>query len=585
MIFNRILGYRHVTGRWILAGTIALVAIALPESSRLFAQSSLPSFGNSLGKWAPIVASPGDEINLFSDWDGTQPADGLAIETEQGWEVIAVEASRLGRNDRVVFSLRRSVNGVIAEASERLFGRYRLIVTMMSPSIPSSATVSVTPLIRVEDSSGSHLTPQNRYEVEFDLNVEKTRPSSGHALRLSEFQARPVVVDLSGVPDLTDASGFTVAFWLKSVDRDKVVLSSWNGNEFEDYPFEFVIDAGGEMRVFSGRGGMHYSLGSRMPVADGTWHHVAYSVSFAGGLAVMTLDGTEVDSRFLSTTSHVEINRLSIGGRENQDGGTGEKYLNALIDELVLLPATRSVDEVSHMARVPIAAIESDGGTVLLDFEPGPARSRFMRVNPDADFAASDLMLHQPASDIVAEFHPGSVSLSWIIVRPEAQVIIVERSDDGVLFEVIHRTTIVEIDPGSSHQGERYSYEDFVSDDSPIYFYRISQEFADNSVIRSQMLKIGVGTLEMPTSVELIGNSPNPFSTSTEVYFSVLEPTSLRLSVWSVSGHLIKQLAAGTRDTGLYRIPFEAGDLPSGIYFLRLEIDQGVQTRKMIVRR
>jgi len=372
---------------------------------------------------------------------------------------------------------------------------------------------------------------------------------------------------------------------LKSVDRDKIVLSSWNGNEFEDYPFEFVIDAGGEMRVFSGHGGMHYSLGSRVPVADGSWHHIAYSVSFAGDLAVMTLDGVEVDSRFLSDASRVEIDHLCIGGRNNQEGRAGEESLNALIDEIVILPTKRSVAEISHMARVPVATIESTAGTVLLDFEPGPSREHLVRVNPHADFAASDLTLHEPASDIVAEFHPGSVSLSWVVVRPEAQEITVERSDDGVRFETIYRTTIGEIEPRTSRVREFYSYEDFVSDDSPIYFYRISQEFADNSVIRSQMLKIGVGALEVPTSVELIGNSPNPFSTSTEVYFRVVEPTPVRLSVWSVSGHLVEELAAETRDSGLHRVPFDAGNLPSGIYFLRLEIDQGVQTRKMIVRR
>jgi hypothetical protein len=218
-------------------------------------------------------------------------------------------------------------------------------------------------------------------------------------------------------------------------------------------------------------------------------------------------------------------------------------------------------------------------------FDAEPAEGRFRGLRAEVDLVASDLTLHQPVTDVVAEFQTGEVSLTWKIDRPEAQVITVERSQDGLVFDQIHEVVIRESDLEHFREGQVFSYEDFVSEDTRISFYRIRQEFADESVIQSAMIKIGVGAIELPTKVELIGNSPNPFSTTTEVYYRVNHATPVRLSVWSVSGHLAEVLANETAEPGLHRVPFDAGGLPSGTYFVRLETDEGVQTGKMILRR
>ena len=198
---------------------------------------------------------------------------------------------------------------------------------------------------------------------------------------------------------------------------------------------------------------------------------------------------------------------------------------------------------------------------------------------------ASDLTLHQPVTDVVAEFRPGRVHLSWKLERPEAQVITVERSKDGLIFDDIHEVVVSKADLEHFREGRVFSYEDFVSEDTRISFYRIRQEFDDESLIQSGMIKVGLGAIEVPTMVELIGNSPNPFSTTTEVYYRVNESTPVRLSVWSVSGHLAEELVNEMQEPGLHRVPFDAGGLPSGTYFVRLETEEGVQTGKMILRR
>ena len=41
----------------------------------------------------------------------------------------------------------------------------------------------------------------------------------------------------------------------KTIDRDRIIISSWDGNEQNDYPFELVIDTHGEVRAFSSHRG------------------------------------------------------------------------------------------------------------------------------------------------------------------------------------------------------------------------------------------------------------------------------------------------------------------------------------------
>lgn len=325
---------------------------------------------------------------------------------------------------------------------------------------------------------------------------------------------------------------------------------------------------------------MHYSLGSGLPVADGSWHHIGYSVRFDDGFAFMTVDGEEVDSRFLPNPADDHLKGIAFGSRRGE-----EVAFDGLIDELLIEPQAKTAEEISRLTRVPVDALEIVPASMAFGFDRTPSSGKIRGVNDETDLVASDLTLHQPVTDVVAEFQTGQVSLTWKVERPEAQVITVERSKDGLVFDQIHELVIRDPDLDHLHEGQAFSYEDFVSEDTRISFYRIRQEFTDRSVIQSAMIKVGMGALEVPTKVELIGNSPNPFSTSTEVYYRVNHSTQVRLSVWSVSGHLAEILVNETQEPGLHREPFDAGGLPSGTYFVRLETDEGVQTTKMILRR
>lgn len=83
--------------------------------------------------------------------------------------------------------------------------------------------------------------------------------------------------------------------------------------------------------------------------------------------------------------------------------------------------------------------------------------------------------------------------------------------------------------------------------------------------------------------IRLLQNYPNPFNSSTTISFELTRSEYIRLSVYTMLGQPVAMLAEGRREAGWYRIAFNADQLPSGIYFYRLEQLSGevLFTRRM----
>lgn len=88
-----------------------------------------------------------------------------------------------------------------------------------------------------------------------------------------------------------------------------------------------------------------------------------------------------------------------------------------------------------------------------------------------------------------------------------------------------------------------------------------------------------------PDKMELHANYPNPFSVETSIEFFLPEETVVYLNIYNVVGQRVAQLMNGEPIQGWHSETWSAGDLPSGIYILRLETPRGVLTRKMTLIR
>lgn len=93
-----------------------------------------------------------------------------------------------------------------------------------------------------------------------------------------------------------------------------------------------------------------------------------------------------------------------------------------------------------------------------------------------------------------------------------------------------------------------------------------------------------------PGAAVLMQNVPNPFNPRTSLVFSLAAPARSRLTVYDVSGRFVKTLLDGALAPGEHRAVWDGTDatgepVPSGVYFYRLETDDAVATRRMVLLR
>lgn len=87
----------------------------------------------------------------------------------------------------------------------------------------------------------------------------------------------------------------------------------------------------------------------------------------------------------------------------------------------------------------------------------------------------------------------------------------------------------------------------------------------------------------IPAKLFLEQNYPNPFNPSTMIRYGLPAQTNVRLSIHSLLGNQVKVVFEATQDPGIYTYDFSAQDLPSGMYFYRLQTDVGTLTRRMTI--
>ncbi|RMG38032.1 MAG: T9SS C-terminal target domain-containing protein [Methanobacteriota archaeon] len=92
---------------------------------------------------------------------------------------------------------------------------------------------------------------------------------------------------------------------------------------------------------------------------------------------------------------------------------------------------------------------------------------------------------------------------------------------------------------------------------------------------------------DVPVSLELKSNFPNPFNPSTTIQFSLPEAMEVRLAVYNALGQEVATLVEGRLSNGIHHYLWDAGDMPSGVYFYRLSSGTSgeVITHKMLLMR
>jgi protocatechuate 3,4-dioxygenase beta subunit len=94
----------------------------------------------------------------------------------------------------------------------------------------------------------------------------------------------------------------------------------------------------------------------------------------------------------------------------------------------------------------------------------------------------------------------------------------------------------------------------------------------------------------LPKTLSLYPNYPNPFNPATRIRFGMPESGRARVVVYDLSGRMIRSLWDGPAAAGFHSVEWDAKDassrqVPSGVYFYRIEGANEVRTGKMVYLR
>ncbi len=133
---------------------------------------------------------------------------------------------------------------------------------------------------------------------------------------------------------------------------------------------------------------------------------------------------------------------------------------------------------------------------------------------------------------------------------------------------------------GNSNSPKEYSYSDndlFAGGSK--FQYRLKQVDNDGNYKYSDVIEVEI----VPDEYELSQNYPNPFNPNTTIRFSLPKETQLKINLYNTLGELIETIAEGIYVAGYYKVNFNAFNLSSDMYIYRIESNDFIQSKKMML--
>ena len=90
-------------------------------------------------------------------------------------------------------------------------------------------------------------------------------------------------------------------------------------------------------------------------------------------------------------------------------------------------------------------------------------------------------------------------------------------------------------------------------------------------------------TAALPCGYRLSQNYPNPFNPSTTIVYDLLKARHVCLGIYNIAGQRMATLVDGHLSTGEHTFTWNGSDAASGVYLYRLETDNFVDSKKMIL--
>ncbi len=100
---------------------------------------------------------------------------------------------------------------------------------------------------------------------------------------------------------------------------------------------------------------------------------------------------------------------------------------------------------------------------------------------------------------------------------------------------------------------------------------------------RENLVNIQTAGAETPAKYSLSQNYPNPFNPATNIKFEIIKSGFVSLKIYDAYGREVESLLNNFQLAGTYNISWDASQLPNGVYFYKLQTNDFVETKKMIL--
>lgn len=191
----------------------------------------------------------------------------------------------------------------------------------------------------------------------------------------------------------------------------------------------------------------------------------------------------------------------------------------------------------------------------------------FFMSEPDSGYSIDNIAPDVPTGLLAAQLDLiHAVLLDWD-----------EHTENDFSYYAVYKGSDESFEPDSTNLLGTTTDTSFVDSDilSGAYYYKVSafdysgneSEFASTSIV-----VVGLDDVNsMPTEYSLEQNYPNPFNPSTIIKYGLPENSNVKIEIFNMIGQRYSMLVNTEKSAGFYETTWDASNLPSGIYLIRIE--------------
>ncbi len=367
-----------------------------------------------------------------------------------------------------------------------------------------------------------------------------------------QFDGLSSYIECPDAPSLNPQRSFTVEAWIYAFD--------WNGNRRilqkhrEDAQYRFLSEDG--QLVFHVSGLSNGYLTAPLPTT-GTWHHCAGVYDDSAKSIRIYVDGALIAEN-TGLSGHVPTSTAPLYIGTKYPGAWEGDYFHGRIDEVRLWGTARSARQIQDFRYRSLSGSESE----LLAYWPFDSSD-----GSTVRDATSNHVHGRSSPSVQASSNTAPVAPHWFSTNIDSG-----QCNPQLSYDVLCRFDATSVDSGD------YTTTVVISSNDPV---RAHVHLTVHMIVTNST---GVDeNLSVPTVTSLQQNYPNPFNPETKIEYRTKEKGWVELAVYDLLGRNVALLVDEERPAGLHTVSWDAGRLPSGVYFYTLRAGSFTQTRKMIL--